>query len=295
MSVEDEDFALDDHAQELLAALRSEEALPQPVHDRVWARVESAVAVAAPATPAASGVAAGWSTSKKVAAIGLATAAAAVAILAVSTPRSATRGTDASPPSQAAFGHEAPNDGGDAAERAASERPRRIGAEAEPAESPPGITPETSAGAAPPEATSANAPRPITSPPAAPLVEDPTSGTAVAPPEHAASPERRRPAQKAREAPSTLAEEIALLEKIRAALLADAPTRALDHVREHARRFPRGVLAQEREALRAVAMCTAGQSGGRAKAKSFTRAHPQSPLVAKVRAACSDEEKSDTP
>jgi hypothetical protein len=95
---------------------------------------------------------------------------------------------------------------------------------------------------------------------------------------------------------SSLAQEIAVIEKIRRALLADAPARALEHVRAHARRFPEGVLAQEREALRVVATCALGDAGAEATAGAFIAAHPDSPLVGKVRAACATApEKTEAP
>ena len=55
---------------------------------------------------------------------------------------------------------------------------------------------------------------------------------------------------------------------------------------EHARRFPTGALAEERQAWRAVAACRLGHSDAAARAGRFLRAHPRSAQARKVRRAC---------
>jgi hypothetical protein len=86
---------------------------------------------------------------------------------------------------------------------------------------------------------------------------------------------------------STLAEEVGLLRRARAALNAGDPAAALAHLAEHSRRFPAGVLAEERDAARVLALCHAGRRDeARAQASRFLRERPSSPLAARVRESC---------
>lgn len=68
---------------------------------------------------------------------------------------------------------------------------------------------------------------------------------------------------------------------------ADDPAIALQHLEEHARRFPHGVMEEEREAARIVALCQVGRADeARTLAARFLSERPTSPLAARVRAAC---------
>jgi hypothetical protein len=81
--------------------------------------------------------------------------------------------------------------------------------------------------------------------------------------------------------------ENALLGEARRALAQGDPRRALSLLGEHARRFPDGLLAEERAALRVVGLCSAGQADdGRRAAARFLEAHPASALAGRVRQAC---------
>jgi hypothetical protein len=78
-------------------------------------------------------------------------------------------------------------------------------------------------------------------------------------------------------AASSLAEEHRLLRAARSALAA-APARALALTREHERRFPRGVLAQEREVIAIQALAAMGEGeAARKKADGFDEKYPDSP------------------
>ena len=95
--------------------------------------------------------------------------------------------------------------------------------------------------------------------------------------------ERPRPDANA----SRLAAEAALLQAAQTALASGAPAAALLQLEQHARESPAGALAQEREALRVVALCAAGREReGRAEAATFLRAHAGSVLAERVRGAC---------
>lgn len=82
---------------------------------------------------------------------------------------------------------------------------------------------------------------------------------------------------------STLAAELALLRPARSS----APAQALALLDEHARRYPRGVLAEERQAQRIVALCGLGRRDEATTAlAAFERAYPQSPHTQRARRAC---------
>ena len=84
-----------------------------------------------------------------------------------------------------------------------------------------------------------------------------------------------------------LTAETRLIGNANAALQAGDAARALSLLDEHARRFPGGVLAEERDAERVLALCAAGRtSDARARAERFLRERPKSALAPKVRTSC---------
>jgi len=88
-------------------------------------------------------------------------------------------------------------------------------------------------------------------------------------------------------APGSFEHELALIKAAKAELDAGRAAAALDLVNQHARLYPRGVFAGEREALRALGSCGTGDSAiGRKLGVAFIRAYPTSPLVDRVRRAC---------
>ncbi len=87
--------------------------------------------------------------------------------------------------------------------------------------------------------------------------------------------------------PGSLSAEVALLRRMSAALRGHDPKGALKAVAEHARRFPNGALAEEREVERIVALCALGRREDAARATDrFTRAYPASSHEARIRAEC---------
>jgi hypothetical protein len=69
-----------------------------------------------------------------------------------------------------------------------------------------------------------------------------------------------------------------------AALRAGEPERALVQFDAHARRYPRGVLAEERDFERVLALAALGrQTQARSAADEFLRTHPSSPLAKRLR------------
>jgi hypothetical protein len=122
--------------------------------------------------------------------------------------------------------------------------------------------------------------------PAPPPVVEPAPPAAPAEP---AAPKRASSADAAprAEAPDPLIEETALIGRAQSALAAGDHVQALAILDDHARRFPRGVLAQEREGARWVALCSSGQAGRvRGAVSSFLAKNPSSPLAPRLRAAC---------
>jgi len=84
-----------------------------------------------------------------------------------------------------------------------------------------------------------------------------------------------------------LRSEHALLRRARTSLRKRDATDALQAVHEHARRYPDGALAQERDVLEILALCAnERRDEARAKATSFAERFPGSPLAARLRDSC---------
>jgi outer membrane protein assembly factor BamD (BamD/ComL family) len=101
-----------------------------------------------------------------------------------------------------------------------------------------------------------------------------------------------RPAQAAHAslspgAPDSLPEEVRLLSKAEQQLSAGRADDALRTLGEHERRFPGGVLAEERLAARVQALCALGRvTEARADLARLARAYPQSPHLDRARKFC---------
>lgn len=121
-----------------------------------------------------------------------------------------------------------------------------------------------------------------------PPVRAPVDAPAVAAPAVVAPAVARRPVVPRDD--DTLAEELRLVNSARRSLAAGQPQAALRALDEHARRFPRGQLVEERDVARALARCAQTPSSERiAVAEAFAAAHPRSPAIARVRHACAAE------
>lgn len=107
---------------------------------------------------------------------------------------------------------------------------------------------------------------------------------------HSADPPSPRPRPRAEPTGDQVLAELALIQRIKEALDADQPARALTLVEQHARSFARGTLIEEREALRVVALCADDdpKRGLRAQ-RSFLRTYPRSAYGDRVRGACPAE------
>ncbi len=88
-------------------------------------------------------------------------------------------------------------------------------------------------------------------------------------------------------APTAAAKETQLLRSADGAMRSGDARGALALLDEHARRFPHGVLAEERSAERVSALCALGRvSEARDEAARFLSATPDSPLAESVRTSC---------
>ena len=160
---------------------------------------------------------------------------------------------------------------------------------------------DASADAGAPVATANAAAAPAVAPegpPATPETRDPSTvpSSVVAPPApsalaaHPASalPGGPRVADPAAATEGELSVETRLLSSAAGALRGGDPRGALTLLDEHRRRFPRGVLSEERDAERVFALCAMGsEEEARRSAKQFAREHPRSGLAPRVARACS--------
>lgn len=121
----------------------------------------------------------------------------------------------------------------------------------------------------------------------APVVESaaPAAPHVSARPQPKAS-EPSKPEPAASTAPDP-AEELQLVRAMQQALRSGNPSQALTLAGEHAKRFPSGTLAQEREGVRAIARCQLAKPEARAGVlEQFNQRFGSSPYAARVRAAC---------
>jgi hypothetical protein len=154
-----------------------------------------------------------------------------------------------------------------------------------------GVTPPD--GASQRAATAAAAPAPGRTP-------DPAAATLGAEAEQQAADAPRAPEEEtvAALAPApvndSLAGELALLRRARSALDRRDADAALALAKQHAARYPRGTLRQERLATQVLALCGLRRTEeARVLARELERVAPRSPHLMRIRASCVTEEGSD--
>jgi hypothetical protein len=112
------------------------------------------------------------------------------------------------------------------------------------------------------------------------------SSAALAKPSPIAA-ESRTPAPAAATSRNTFEQELRLIKAARESVDQGQIATATSLLNQHARLFPSGVFADEREALRALAACHTAKPGQRAAlAARFGRAYPASPYGERVKRAC---------
>ena len=143
---------------------------------------------------------------------------------------------------------------------------------------PPPATPAAPVGLSPAALAPAAAPVAEPQPPAA----EPDVTPPPRPPRHALLAASAR-----RVETDSLAEELRLLREAEAARRSGSPALALERVREHARRFPEGMLRAEREAAEVLVLCELGQvSEASQRAALFEQRYPDSPLRRALHVSC---------
>lgn len=111
-------------------------------------------------------------------------------------------------------------------------------------------------------------------------------GAASAPPGRAA-PGAASSQPRAVAKPDQPADELGLVTAMQLALRSGNASQALALANEHARRFPGGALAQEREGARAIAHCQLATPAARAGVlANFEQRYAGSPYAARVKDAC---------
>lgn len=265
------------HARAMLTAYRDAESIPPEIEARIWS-VVGADDAPEPAfdpwdEPRPRGADRRWLT------YGAATLAAAAILLLAwrmggslaerrqpeRTPGAAAMQGDAAIPQ----GHAAP-----------STRQRTV---APPSPAPstdpePTTDPSTVAPSRPPSSTSpeASTPSPRSAPSSSDRPSTPTPIPGPRPTSPASDPEPS----------SSFAAERELVARAWRALALGEPARALEATAAHARRFPAGLLAPERDAIETIARCRQVPTHGPRRAAAFHRAHPRSPLAPRVDEAC---------
>lgn len=148
-------------------------------------------------------------------------------------------------------------------------------------QSPPAREPARLSTMRPAAVASAAAPRsatPAFEPPAPELASEPRAEGA---PERSAAPlaETKRD--------NEIRQEVALLSKAQAALSRGRAQEALAALSEHAQRFPRGVLTEERVATRARTLCALGRmQEAQSELKRMQKLNPNSAYLARARESC---------
>jgi hypothetical protein len=88
-------------------------------------------------------------------------------------------------------------------------------------------------------------------------------------------------------APDPLDAELVLLGAAQEALQAGRPTQALALAQQHAFRFPRGALANERRAVHALSLCALGRrAAARQVAADLAHSAPDAPVRKRIEADC---------
>lgn len=124
--------------------------------------------------------------------------------------------------------------------------------------------------------------------PQLPVVEAPVINAAkLAAPKPVLRPKVSEPAPATDELPPSMHTEIQLLSFAQGALRERDYDRALSLLADHATRFPNGVLALERDAVRAITLCSAGSvASGRGAAEALAARIAGTPLAARLERAC---------
>lgn len=99
--------------------------------------------------------------------------------------------------------------------------------------------------------------------------------------------EPRTPAGEAPKPGAEIRQEVALLSKAQTALSRGRPLEALEALSQHAQRFPRGALSEERAATRARTLCALGRTQeAEVELSRMEKLNPGSAYLARARQSC---------
>jgi TolA-binding protein len=263
-------------ARELLRAFREHESPSADERADGFAALQARLHASEPA-PAANGRV--YSIARATLVTVAVAAAVLLAIKAVGSGVTALADRARQPAMESPYHGEAGSDGGQAVARAPQILPpRRHDGALEPAEHPAAVIDPSGQVPVAPASTA----------PASTARETPGSE----PSSSAARPSRSRsssPAPADDDAADALAAELALIKRATEAKKDRRWTDGLAALREHAERFPRGVLADERRVLKAELQCAAGRVlEADALVEAFLREHPGSALAGRMRNVCRD-------
>jgi hypothetical protein len=88
--------------------------------------------------------------------------------------------------------------------------------------------------------------------------------------------------------------ELTVLRQAQQDLRLGQPDQALRRLEDFDRRFGKGMLGQERQAIAAIALCQARPGpAAQTRAEQFLRTAPESPLAARVRTACKESTRGE--
>lgn len=128
------------------------------------------------------------------------------------------------------------------------------------------------------------------------VAETPSAHTLAESPSPAPLPSIRatlpKPAPSQAAVPS-IERETALLSEAQRALRSGGAQAALRILDSYDREIGRGVLSEEAAATRAISTCTLSKAGRASSLAAFRQAHPSSPLLPRVQAACLGEASHD--
>jgi hypothetical protein len=123
-------------------------------------------------------------------------------------------------------------------------------------------------------------------PPATPIEPTPLAAQASATSDSNAAPSARRAGDK-------LAQEVVILSRATTELRAGRAASALKALEEHQRKFPNGLLTEERRAARVQALCALGRrSEAQPELDRLTRTAPQSLNTVRAKQICGAETRS---
>lgn len=124
----------------------------------------------------------------------------------------------------------------------------------------------------------------------APAVDLPTHDVRLVVPARPSAAAPEAPVESARAAstdPTSMSEEASLLQSAQRALASGHATAALGLLAEHERRFPSGVLAEERRVAKVLGLCALGRrEEATILARAFVARSPRSVLIPRLESSC---------